>query len=106
VPNIAIDLAALSASVGVNASCGDPQEIHDGQFVPVAVVWSGVGAGGHEETGRGGGGGGLSLPIGAYIRRRGSVGFQPNVIALLVAGAVAASAASRALARVLRALQE
>ncbi|MFT4235231.1 MAG: hypothetical protein QM607_09570 [Microbacterium sp.] len=105
-PNIAADIGKASASLGVNTAYGEPQEIDGEQFVPVAIVWSGFGAGGDETGNGGGGGGGVSLPIGAYARRDGQLQFEPNLIALLTVGVPFVCVVGRALVKIIRALKK
>jgi uncharacterized spore protein YtfJ len=98
---------------GVRLSYGDKQTVGDIEFVPVAVVSFGFGAGdfsddaapGAPTRGGGGGGGGMAVPVGAYVGDRDGFRFQPNPVALLVALAPVVAAAGWAISRIARALR-
>ncbi|MWB97387.1 hypothetical protein [Agromyces seonyuensis] len=91
---LVVDLANKVTGVGVKTSYGEKIEIDGTTIVPVAIGWYGFGggegdvstgtgeAGEAPGSGMGGGGGGASIPIGAYVSRDGTVGFEPNVVAL------------------------
>ncbi|WOF24545.1 hypothetical protein N8K70_07765 [Microbacterium betulae] len=105
-PNIAVELGKVSASLGVTTAYGEPQEVGGEQFVPVAATWTGFGGGSDDAGNGGGGGGGFSAPIGAYVRRDGQLRFEPNVIALLAVGVPFVCVAGRALTKLVRALKK
>ena len=86
---LVLELAETVAGVGVKTSYGDPVDIDGTKIVPVALGFYGFGAGdGSDEKGdqaSGGGGLGASIPLGAYVGRRGGeVRFEPNLIGLLL----------------------
>lgn len=76
-------LAAGVTDRGVKLAYGEKQTIDGAEFVPVALVAYGFGAGDSEEYGGGGGGGGSAIPVGAYIGGPDGLHFRPNTIALL-----------------------
>jgi uncharacterized spore protein YtfJ len=111
-PNLAIQLADSTAAVGVKTVYGDPVELDGITLVPVALSWFGFGGGsdvpdseGNDYAG-GGGGGGFSAPVGAYVRDRDGVRFEPNLISLLAVGIPFVWVAGQALSRVIRALKK
>lgn len=103
-PNLALELGKQTASLGVKSVYGEQQDVDGVRLVPVAISWSGFGAGESPE-GSGGGGGGYAAPIGAYIRKGDDLRFEPNIIALLAVGIPFIWVAGRALSRVIRALK-
>ncbi|WP_431800890.1 hypothetical protein [Microbacterium sp. bgisy203] len=103
-PNLALELGKQTASLGVNSVYGEQQDVDGVRLVPVAISWSGFGAGESPE-GSGGGGGGYAAPIGAYIRKGDDLRFEPNIISLLAVGIPFIWVAGRALSRVIRALK-
>ena len=103
-PNLALELGKQNASLGVNSVYGEQQDVDGVRLVPVAISWSGFGAGESPE-GSGGGGGGYAAPIGAYIRKGDDLRFEPNIISLLAVGIPFIWVAGRALSRVIRALK-
>lgn len=103
-PNLALELGKQTASIGVTSVYGEQQDVDGVRLVPVAISWSGFGAGESPE-GSGGGGGGYAAPIGAYIRKGDDLRFEPNIISLLAVGIPFIWVAGRALSRVIRALK-
>ena len=86
---LVLELAGTVAGVGVKTSYGEPVDIEGTKLVPVALGAYGFGGGAGSDQkgdeGSGGGGGGVSIPLGAYIGRRGGeVKFEPNLIGLLL----------------------
>ena len=55
-PNLALELGKQTASLGVTSVYGEQQDVDGVRLIPVALTWSGFGAG--EEPGGGGSGGG------------------------------------------------
>ncbi|WP_105566455.1 spore germination protein GerW family protein [Microbacterium halophytorum] len=113
-PNIALELAKLSATAGVKSAYGEKQEVDGVTIVPVAAAWSGFGAGEGDGSapggsgagqGSGGGGGSLSIPLGVYVRRQEGLRFEPNLIALLAVSVPVIWVAGRALRKIIRALK-
>ena len=81
-------LAAGVPDRSVKLAYGEKQTVDGVEFVPVAFVSYGFGAGeGFEESssavGSGGGGGGVAIPLGAYIGGPDGLRFRPNAIAVL-----------------------
>lgn len=105
-PNIAIELAKQTASIGVASIYGEPQDLGGVRLVPVAISGHGFGGASDEEGNGGGGGGGWAVPVGAYIRRGDDIRFEPNIVSLLAVGIPFVFIAGRALARVIRALKK
>ncbi|MER7796068.1 hypothetical protein [Microbacterium sp. NPDC096154] len=105
-PNIALELGRMSASIGVNSAYGEQQDVDGVRLVPVAATWTGFGGGSDEAGNGGGGGGGFSAPIGAYVRRGDTLTFEPNVVSLLAVGIPFVWVAGRALARIIRVLKK
>lgn len=107
--NLALDLGKLVSSLGVKGVYGEQQDVDGVKMIPVAVTWSGFGAGdmeGDEGSGNGGGGGSFAAPVGAYIRRGDDIKFEPNVVSLIVAAVPFVWIAGRALSRIIRALKK
>ena len=104
-PNLALELGNQTASLGVTSVYGEQQDIDGVRLVPVALTWSGFGAGEDPTGGSGGGGGGVAIPVGAYIRAGDGVRFEPNLVSLLAVGIPFVWVAGRALSRVIRALK-
>ncbi|WP_312347688.1 hypothetical protein [Actinomyces sp.] len=103
-PDIALELREISASIGVNAAYGETRSVDGQEFVPVAIVTGGFGSG--DDEGRvGAGAGGVSLPVGAYVRRGDRLHFAPNPVVALAVGVPFAYATARALVGVIRALK-
>ncbi len=105
-PNIALELAKQSASLGVQSAYGEQQDVDGVRMVPVALTCSGFGGGEDNANNGGGGGGGWTIPLGAYIRRGDDLRFEPNIVSLLAVGIPFVFVAGRALARVIRALKK
>jgi len=76
-------LAAGVPDRSVRLAYGDKQTVDSVEFVPVALVAYGFGAGDSDEYGSGGAGGGSAIPVGAYIGGADGLRFRPNTIALL-----------------------
>ncbi len=105
-PNLALELAQQSASVGVKAVYGEQQDLDGIRIVPVALTWHGFG-GGSDVDGNGGGGGSAgAIPVGAYIRKGDDLRFEPNLVSLVAVGIPFVWVAGRALSRVIRALKK
>ena len=104
-PNLALELGKQTASLGVTSVYGEQQDIDGVRLVPVALTWSGFGAGEDPTGGSGGGGGGVAIPVGAYIRTGDGVRFEPNLVSLLAVAIPFVWVAGRALSRVIRALK-
>ncbi|HWD61287.1 MAG TPA: hypothetical protein VG369_02235 [Humibacter sp.] len=107
--DLALKLAdSVKSTVGVHTAYGEAVTLDDVTVIPVAVAWFGFGAGeGPEEpdVGSGGGGGGASVPIGAYIKDKTGVRFEPNPIALLAVAIPFVWVATRGIALVFKALR-
>ncbi|MFT4281334.1 hypothetical protein [Microbacterium sp.] len=104
-PNLALELGKQSASLGVRSVYGEQQDVDGVRVIPVAISWSGFGAGEDPERGCGGGGGGVAIPVGAYIRKGDDLRFEPNLVSLVAVGIPFVWVAGRALSRVIRALK-
>lgn len=104
-PNLALDLGKQSATLGVTSVYGEQQDIDGITLIPVALAWSGFGAGEDAERGSGGGGGGFAVPLGAYIRKGDDLRFEPNLVSLVAVAVPFVWVAGRALSRVIRALK-
>jgi uncharacterized spore protein YtfJ len=103
--NLPLELGKQVASVGVKSVYGEQQDVDGIRLIPVALSWSGFGAG-EESGGTGGGGGGsVAIPIGAYVRKGDDLRFEPNLVSLVAVGIPFVWVAGRALARVVRALK-
>jgi len=103
--NLPLELGKQVASVGVKSVYGEQQDVNGIRLIPVALTWSGFGAG-EESGGAGGGGGGaVAIPIGAYVRKGDDLRFEPNLVSLVTVGIPFVWVAGRALARVIRALK-
>lgn len=99
---------SVKSTAGVRTAYGEPVTLDDVTVIPVALAWFGFGGGtGPEEpsVGNGGGGGGASVPVGAYIKDRTGVRFEPNPVALLAVAIPFVFVTTRGLAAVLRALR-
>ena len=105
-PNLALELGKQTASLGVTSVYGEQQDVDGVRLVPVALTWSGFGAGEDPTGGSGGGGGGVAIPVGAYIRTGDGVRFEPNLVSLLAVGIPFVWVAGRALSRIIRALKK
>lgn len=104
---LALELGKQTASIGVKSVYGEQQDVDGVRLIPVALTWSGFGAGEEPDGGgSGGGGGGVAIPVGAYIRKGDDLRFEPNVISLLAVGIPFVWVAGRALSRVIRALKK
>jgi hypothetical protein len=104
-PNLALELGKQAASLGVSSVYGEQQDVDGIRLVPVALSWSGFGAGEDGDRGSGGGGGGFAVPLGAYIRKGDDLRFEPNLVSLVAVGIPFVWVAGRALSRVIRALK-
>ena len=116
---LAIELADKFKAVGVSTVYGDPVDVDGEKLVPVALAWYGFGAGEAEGegdassvtvhgngAGSGGGGGGFALPIGAYIKTREGLRFEPNIVSLVAVGIPFVWVVGKALSFVIRALKK
>ncbi len=101
--NLPLELGKQFASLGVTSVYGEQQDVDGIRLIPVALTWSGFGAG-EDPNGGGGGGGGAAIPVGAYIRKGDDLRFEPNLVSLLAVGIPFVWVAGRALSRVIRAL--
>lgn len=104
-PNIALELGNLVASLGVKSAYGEPQDVDGVSITPVAFTYSGFG-GGSGEGADGGGGGGVSIPVGVYVRREEGLRFEPNIVTLLVVAVPFICVTGKALTRIIRALKK
>ncbi|MFT4135884.1 hypothetical protein [Microbacterium sp.] len=104
-PNLALELGKQTASLGVTSAYGEQQDVDGVRIVPVALAWSGFGAGEDKEGSNGGGGGGVSIPLGAYIRRGDDLRFEPNLVSLVAVAIPFIWVAGRTLSRIIRALK-
>lgn len=104
-PNLALELGKQTASLGVTSVYGEQQDVGGVRMIPVAVTWSGFGAGEDATSGSGGGGGGVAIPVGAYIRKGDDLRFEPNLISLVAVGIPFVWVAGRVLARLIRVLK-
>jgi uncharacterized spore protein YtfJ len=109
--NLVLKLADSVKNIGVSSAYGEPVELDGVTLVPVALVEFGFGGGSDGDSedaaeAGGGGGGGFSIPIGAYVRDRNGLRFEPNVISLLAVGIPFIWVAGKALSRVIRALKK
>lgn len=100
-----LELGKQVASVGVRSVYGEQQDVGGITLIPVALTWSGFGAG--EDTGgsAGGGGGSVAIPVGAYVRKGDDLRFEPNLVSLLAVAVPFVWVAGRALSRIIRALK-
>ncbi len=99
---------SVKSTAGVRAAYGEPVALDDVTVIPVALAWFGFGAGeGSEDQalGSGGGGGGGSVPIGAYIKDKTGVRFEPNPVALLAVAIPFVWVATRGVALVFKTLR-
>lgn len=111
--NIAVQLAESVRNSGVSTVYGDSVEVDGQTMIPVALSWYGFGGGGGDTPEKmpigdeigGGGGGGVSIPIGAYLKRDGVLRFEPNVISLLAVATPLVGVAGWAIARLVKALK-
>ncbi|MBF4560749.1 hypothetical protein ITJ43_01165 [Microbacterium sp. VKM Ac-2870] len=104
-PNLELELGKQSASLGVNSVYGEQQDVDGIRLIPVAISWSGFGAGEDESGNNGGGGGGFAAPVGAYIRKGDDLRFEPNLVSLIAVAIPFVWVAGRTLSRVIRALK-
>lgn len=104
-PNLGLELGKQSASLGVNSVYGEQQDVDGIRLIPVALSWSGFGAGEDESGNNGGGGGGFAVPLGAYIRKGDDLRFEPNLVSLLAVAIPFVWVAGRTLSRIIRALK-
>lgn len=104
--NLPLELGKQFASLGVTTVYGEQQDVDGIRIIPVALTWSGFGAGEDASNGAGGGGGGgAAVPIGAYIRKGDDLRFEPNLVSLVAVGIPFVWIAGRAFSRVIRALK-
>jgi uncharacterized spore protein YtfJ len=99
---------SVKSTAGVRTAYGEPVTLDDVTVIPVALAWFGFGGGeGPQEPalGSGGGGGGASVPIGAYIKDKTGVRFEPNPIALLAVAIPFAWVATRGIALIFKVLR-
>jgi len=103
-------IAQNVTSWGARLSYGEPQSVGGSEFVPVAFVGFGFGAGEittREQpedageggsSGEGGGGGGVSIPLGVYAHEDGRVCFRPNPVTVVMVAAPVITAIGAAIA--------
>ncbi|WP_394280145.1 hypothetical protein [Microbacterium sp.] len=103
--NLPLELGKQFASLGANAVYGEQQDVDGIRLIPVALTWSGFGAGEDPSGGTGGGGGGTAIPVGAYVRKGDDLRFEPNLVSLVAVGIPFVWVAGRALSRIIRALK-
>jgi hypothetical protein len=97
-------LAAGVPDRGVSLAYGPPQKVEGVEFVPVAFVSYGFGAGEDlEQLGSGGGAGGVAIPMGAYVGEDGGIQFRGNSIATLALAISLVSTVGFAIARIVKA---
>ncbi|GAB3616870.1 hypothetical protein GCM10027416_14270 [Okibacterium endophyticum] len=112
--NLTLQLADKFRSIGVGATYGEPIDVEGSTIVPVAFASYGFGAGEGEGevaeenhgAGEGGGGGGCAIPLGAYVKTRDGLHFEPNVVSLLAIGIPFVWVAGKALAGIIKALKK
>jgi hypothetical protein len=104
-PNLALELGKQTASLGVTHVYGEQQDVDGIRLIPVALSWSGFGAGEDDQGSAGGGGGGFAIPLGAYVRKGDDLRFEPNIVSVLAVGIPFLWVAGRALSRIIRALK-
>lgn len=105
-PNLALELGKQTASLGVTSVYGEQQDVDGIRLIPVALAWSGFGAGEDSDGNNGGGGGGYAIPVGAYVRKGDDLRFEPNLVSLVAVGIPFVWVVGRALSRVIRALKK
>ncbi|APF33353.1 aerobic-type carbon monoxide dehydrogenase large subunit [Microbacterium sp. TS-1] len=105
-PNLALELGKQTANLGVTSVYGEQQDVDGIRLIPVALTWSGFGAGEDDEGNSGGGGGGYAIPVGAYVRKGDDLRFEPNLVSLVAVGIPFVWVVGRALSRVIRALKK
>ncbi|MCZ4066500.1 hypothetical protein ACI2K6_01885 [Microbacterium sp. NPDC006705] len=105
-PNLALELGKQTANLGVTSVYGEQQDVDGITLIPVALTWSGFGAGEDNEGNSGGGGGGYAIPVGAYVRKGDDLRFEPNLVSLVAVGIPFVWVVGRALSRVIRALKK
>ncbi|MDR6166314.1 hypothetical protein A9Z40_07640 [Microbacterium arborescens] len=105
-PNLALELGKQTANLGVTSVYGEQQDVDGITLIPVALTWSGFGAGEDDEGNSGGGGGGYAIPVGAYVRKGDDLRFEPNLVSLVAVGIPFVWVVGRALSRVIRALKK
>ncbi|WP_424449571.1 hypothetical protein [Microbacterium arborescens] len=105
-PNLALELGKQTADLGVTSVYGEQQDVDGIKLIPVAITWSGFGAGEDSEGNNGGGGGGYAIPVGAYVRKGDDLRFEPNLVSLVAVGIPFVWVVGRALSRVIRALKK
>lgn len=105
-PNLALELGKQTAQLGVTSVYGEQQDVDGIKLIPVALTWSGFGAGEDGEGNNGGGGGGYAVPVGAYVRKGDDLRFEPNLVSLVAVGIPFVWVVGRALSRVIRALKK
>jgi hypothetical protein len=104
-PNLALELGKQTASLGVTSVYGEQQDVDGIRLIPVALSWSGFGAGEDDNGNSGGGGGGFAIPLGAYVRKGDDLRFEPNLVSVLAVGIPFLWVAGRAFSRIIRALK-
>ncbi|MDD7929750.1 hypothetical protein PUW81_000615 [Microbacterium sp. NM3R9] len=105
-PNLALELGKQTANIGVTSVYGEQQDVDGIRLIPVALSWSGFGAGEDGDGSTGGGGGGYAIPVGAYVRKGDDLRFEPNLVSLVAVAIPFVWVVGRALSRVIRALKK
>ncbi|GLJ79135.1 hypothetical protein [Microbacterium imperiale] len=105
-PNLALELGKQTANLGVTSVYGEQQDVDGIRLIPVALSWSGFGAGEDGEGNSGGGGGGYAIPVGAYVRKGDDLRFEPNLVSLVAVAIPFVWVVGRTLSRVIRALKK
>lgn len=105
-PNLALELGKQTANLGVTSVYGEQQDVDGIRLIPVALSWSGFGAGEDGEGNSGGGGGGYAIPVGAYVRKGDDLRFEPNLVSLVAVAIPLVWVVGRTLSRVIRALKK
>ncbi|MDD7962749.1 hypothetical protein [Microbacterium thalli] len=105
-PNLALELGKQTATIGVTSVYGEQQDVDGIRLIPVALSWSGFGAGEDGDGSTGGGGGGYAIPVGAYVRKGDDLRFEPNLVSLVAVAIPFVWVVGRALSRVIRALKK
>jgi hypothetical protein len=107
-PDFVLTLAeSVKSAAGVRTAYGEPVTMDEVTVIPVALAWFGFGGGeGPQESAHpSGGGGGGGVPIGAYIKDKTGLRFEPNPIALLAVAIPFAWVTTRGIALIFKALR-
>jgi hypothetical protein len=108
--SLPVQLAETVKNTGVKTVYGEPVDLDGVTIVPVAYVQFGFGGGegGDDENqvASGGGGGSMNVPIGAYVRDRRGLRFEPNPVTLLAVGIPFLWVAGHALSLIIKAMKK